>query len=139
MNENSSSVLIIEDQSELADLVAAVLNCAGYHPIVAADGEDGLRLARQHLPALILCDSSMPRRSGAEVIAALRADARTATLPIVMMSGHSEAELACCGADALLTKPFQMKEMLDLARSFLRENPSRREEPERELAEAACP
>lgn len=135
MNEKSSAVLIIEDQAEMADLVAAVLHGAGYWPIVAADGEEGLHLAREHLPALILCDASLPLLSGVEVVAALRSGARTGTLPIVMMSGKASSELAGCGADALLPKPFQMKELISAVRSFVPEHPAWSEDVAGELTE----
>jgi DNA-binding response OmpR family regulator len=122
MNEVSSTVLIIEDQSELADLVAAVLDSAGYRPLVAADGEEGLKLAREHLPALILCDCTMPGLSGEEVLGALRAGARTASLPIVLMSGKPAVELAGHAPDAVLAKPFHMKDMIEVVRSLVPEN-----------------
>lgn len=119
MKVKTSPVLIIDDQSELADLVAAVLRSEGYWPAVALDGAEGIRLARETTPTLILCDSAMPGLSGKEVIATLRSEAATAAVPIVMMSGHDRAELEGSGADALLSKPFQLKELLALVASIL--------------------
>lgn len=119
MKTDACVILIIDDQPEVADLVASVLHSAGYQPAVARSGREGLRLARETGPDLILCDHAMPGLSGLHVIAALRAMPVTAGVPLVLMSGYDPVEFEGSGADAMLTKPFQMKDLLELVRTLL--------------------
>lgn len=111
-------VLVIDDDPVIGTLARALLAREGIEVEVAADGEAGLAAARAAAPALVLVDSNLPGMSGAEVIAALRADGATATVPILMMSADASAP-AGSGADGSLPKPFAPPDLVAAVRRFL--------------------
>jgi len=120
MKENPSIVLVIEDHEDLAALASYFLRRGNYQPVVAANGVEGLRLARELSPALVLCDACLPALNGSELLAVLRANPTTAQTPFVLMSGFESARWGNSMPDAFLQKPFQMDEMLTLVRAFAR-------------------
>lgn len=81
-------VLVVEDDEGIVQVIEAALGDQGYR-VVAAQGEEALRLARELRPVVILCDMSMPEMDGAEVCRRLHADPATAEIPIVIMSAHA--------------------------------------------------
>jgi signal transduction histidine kinase/DNA-binding response OmpR family regulator len=85
--ERGPRILIVDDDPSLVEVVSDVLAREGYRPIGALNGADALRAARQHPPAAILLDLAMPGMTGWEVLAALKADAITAEVPVVILSG----------------------------------------------------
>jgi len=88
------TVLLVED-SKLQKLVnERILHKAGYTVLNAADGEEALRVARTAIPDIILLDMMLPKLGGREVIQALRADAPTARIPVLVFSGLSQANEA---------------------------------------------
>lgn len=107
-------ILIVEDQPDVAELIDVVLKGEGYVVAVARDGAQGLMLARDWNPDLILMDIMLPFVDGGTLISKLRREPETARLPIIAMSASStlrdrSAELE---ADALLSKPFDVDAML---------------------------
>lgn len=109
-------VLVIDDSPEICLVIEETLNLSGFHALVAQSGESGIAIAREQLPDLIICDVRMPGMDGCETLKALRADAATAAIPFVFLSGATDRvsmrkgmEL---GADDYLTKPFSPKELL---------------------------
>ena len=68
------TVLVVDDDQDLAQAIAAVLQYAGFHPLVACNGQDGMGMAREHKPDLILLDIMMPGMDGSEMMIRLRAD-----------------------------------------------------------------
>lgn len=107
-------ILIVEDQPDVAELIDVVLKGEGYIVAVARDGAQGLMLARDWNPDLILMDIMLPNVDGGTLISRLRREPETARIPIVAMSASStlrdrSAELE---ADALLSKPFDVDAML---------------------------
>lgn len=121
MTNTTRTVLIIDDDVMLADLLAAIVEDAGCRAIVATDGAEGVALARTHFPDVVLCDMSMPGLTGAEVLRAIREDTATGHIPLVLMSGHEHLDLQGVGADAFLPKPFSPEKVLDLLRTILRQ------------------
>lgn len=119
MNENCSTVLVIDDNHDLAEMLACYLAHVGIRPVIATSGITGLHQAQALLPALILCDSCMPGMDGLQLIAAMRLDPVTAHIPIVLMSGNDVGAYDGAAASALLQKPFNMSEMLTLVRSLI--------------------
>lgn len=120
MNEHAPVVLIIEDYEEIAALAAYFLRRANYRPVVARDGLEGLHLSRTLSPSLILCDLSLPKLNGSELLAILRSNPATAQIPFALMSG---LHTACCRfpmPDAFLSKPFRREELLDTVRKCVR-------------------
>lgn len=110
----SSRILIVEDQADVAQLIEVVLVGEGHTVAVARDGAQGLMMARDWKPDLILMDIMLPGVDGGTLIARLRREAETAELPIIAMSAsrtlrERTAELE---ADALLSKPFDVDALL---------------------------
>lgn len=101
---------MLEDAPEIVLLVEALLSTLpGLAVRTCADGRTGLVAARQQLPDLVLLDLQLPHLSGAQVLAALRADPATRHLRVVLFTGdrpRSTAELVALGADGQLAKPF---------------------------------
>lgn len=107
-------ILIVEDQPDVAELIDVVLKGEGFNVAVARDGAQGLILARDWNPDLILMDIMLPGVDGGTLISRLRRETETSRIPIVAMSASStlrdrSAELE---ADALLSKPFDVDAML---------------------------
>ena len=129
-----TTVLIIEDEANIADLLKLYLKKEGYQVETAADGGEGLQLFRSLKPDLVLLDLMMPVMNGWEVCKAIRAESQT---PVIMLTAKSETDDKVAGlklgADDYITKPFEMKEVLARIEAVLRrseptvpETPSRR-------------
>ena len=118
MKQPSPTVLVIDDNHDMAELIACFLGAENFRPVIALNGPDGLAHARTLQPAAVICDSCMPGLDGVEVIEALRHDPATAHIPIVLMSGHGPGRFDGSGADAFLPKPMHFDEMLALIRSL---------------------
>ncbi len=82
-------VLLVEDSKFLRVSTDRVLTAAGYEVVCAGDGEEALRLARQHVPHLILLDIMLPKVTGPDVLKALKNDRATAAIPVVMLTSLS--------------------------------------------------
>src|SRR5277367_5023912 len=85
------TILVIEDQKDLADLVQRRLSQEGFDVIVAMDGISGLQIAKEHRPDLIVLDINMPGLDGLQVCQQLRAEPRHAHLPILILSARASA------------------------------------------------
>jgi two-component system sensor kinase len=104
-------ILIIEDDRSIRQSLSDVLTeLADYTVVGARDGQEGLGMAREHHPDLILCDMMMPGLNGLEVLAELRKDARLAAIPFMFLTAWVDpAERRAgleAGADDFITKPF---------------------------------
>lgn len=118
----SGLVLIVEDESPIAEALALIIEDAGYTVITAIHGREALALARAYHPELVFTDLMMPQLNGAELIAALRADAEAASEtppPIVLMTAAGAAHTRGARADAVLRKPFDITEIEALLQRFL--------------------
>jgi DNA-binding response OmpR family regulator len=124
------TILVIEDDATTMDLVEMVLSREGYRPLIAFDGLQGLEIARSQAVDLIMLDLMLPGIDGFDVLCRLRADPRTANLPVLIVTVKSQPTdkraAAKVGADAYLTKPYDIAEMLALIDSLLSE---KREKP----------
>lgn len=109
-------ILVIDDDRFMRQVLSDLLGGEGYQVILAADGEEGCRLAGEELPDAILVDLVMPRRDGIETCRALRADPRFAYTPILMMTSSADMQARVnpfrVGADDYLAKPFEDFELL---------------------------
>jgi CheY-like chemotaxis protein len=83
-------VLLVEDSKFLRVATERVLTAAGYQVVCAGDGDEALRLARQHSPQLILLDIMLPKMTGPDVLKALKIDPATAAIPVMMLTSLSQ-------------------------------------------------
>lgn len=118
------TILIVEDEVDLADLLRHNLEREGYQCRCAANGDDGLAEARRNPPDVLILDRMLPRMSGDQVISKLRRELKTADLPILMLTAKAEEsdELVgfALGADDYITKPFSMKLLIARIDALLR-------------------
>jgi two-component system phosphate regulon response regulator PhoB len=110
------AILVVDDEHDLAELVAFNLRQAGFEPTTASSGDEALRAAEASPPDLVILDVNMPGLDGFEVAKRLRRAAGTAGVPIIMLTARTSEpdELAglASGADDYITKPFSMKVLL---------------------------
>ena len=108
------SVLVVEDEKNIVDILRFNLERKGYRVLEACDGEEGLRRAREEKPDLILLDIMLPRMNGFDVCAALRGDGDG--VPILLLTAREEEDDKVrgleLGADDYITKPFSMREVI---------------------------
>jgi CheY-like chemotaxis protein len=115
------TILVVDDEFDLADVLAATLQEAGYRVLTAANGRGGLeRLAENELD-LVISDFMMPLMDGAQMAHAMRANPAHQDIPIIMMSAAAEAAVRkrFDGYRAFLRKPFPMPVLLGLIQEIL--------------------
>ena len=116
-------ILVIEDEPEMRRNLTTVLRLEKFEPLAAGNGREGVELARKQRPDLILCDVMMPELDGYGVIAALRADSATISIPFIFLTAKGEKPDIRMGmnlgADDYLTKPVAKTDLLDAIRSRL--------------------
>ena len=118
-----SLILIVEDNEKNLKLVRDVLQVKGFSTLEAGTAEDGIRLAREHKPDLILMDIHLPGISGIEALKVLRAEAATAAIPVIAVTAsvmqQDRKQITEAGFDAYVGKPINLKEFLDAVRAAL--------------------
>jgi CheY-like chemotaxis protein len=121
-------VLLVDDFTDAREMYAEYLSYSGFDVIQAADGMEALRCAAERLPDVILMDLALPVLDGWEVTRRLKADPRTAHIPVVALTGHAlswlleAAERAGC--EAWLTKPCLPEDLVREVRRVLQANRS---------------
>lgn len=119
-----ATVLIVEDDTALSELLQWHFNSEGYEVRATADGEDALIMVREEMPDLIVLDWMIESLSGVEVCRQLRKAKESARVPIMMLTARGEEEDKIrglkTGADDYLTKPFSPRELLARAEALLR-------------------
>jgi CheY-like chemotaxis protein len=115
------SILIVDDEPGLLDLLRGILEDAGYGTQTALDGALAIALARDVVPDAVLLDYMLPVVDGAGVLHALRQEPALASIPVVMMSSLDPKLVArtCSGYEAYLRKPFRIEDMLDTVRRVI--------------------
>ena len=117
-------ILVVDDEPQNLDLLEAMLTSSGYEVFLAGGGEEGLRLARERKPDLIILDLMMPGISGFEVCARVKTDPQTGGIPVLFVTALnqiSDKERAqAAGGDDFLTKPFQRAELLTRVEALLK-------------------
>jgi DNA-binding NarL/FixJ family response regulator len=120
----TKKILVIEDEPEMCRNLTTILRLERFHPLPAGNGYLGIELAKKEKPDLILCDVMMPELDGYGVIAALRADPATVTIPFIFLTARGEKPDIRAGmnlgADDYLTKPVAKADLLAAIRSRLK-------------------
>lgn len=117
-DRNLPTILVIDDEPAILALVQDILEDEGYTVLVAADGEHGLIHAQRTPPHLVLTDLMLPGLDGYTLCRTLRAEARTAQIPVIAMSAAYRPQ-AGVAFDAILVKPFEIVTLLNLIRTHL--------------------
>jgi two-component system phosphate regulon response regulator PhoB len=118
------TILVIEDEKDLAELVIFNLEKEGYRTLLAADGVMGLEKARTNTPDLVLLDLMLPGMAGTEVCKALKSGEKPARIPVIMLTAKGEEIDRVVGfevgADDYVVKPFSTRELLLRVKAVLR-------------------
>ncbi|MEO6846779.1 MAG: response regulator [Chthoniobacterales bacterium] len=118
------TLLVIEDEADVMDLLRYNLTRAGFTVLMAKDGDEGLKLARQRRPDMIILDLMLPKMSGLEICKSLKGDPDMAHTPIIMLTAKGQPEERVSGlelgADDYMTKPFSPRELILRVQSVLR-------------------
>ena len=120
----SATVLVVEDNALNLKLVRDVLGHAGYRVLEAGDAERGIALAREEAPDLILMDVQLPGIDGVEALGRLRADASTASIPVVALTALAMKEdrerFLSAGFDGYLEKPVSVPDLSGQVAAMIR-------------------
>jgi DNA-binding response OmpR family regulator len=113
---SGARVVVIDDENDILLLVRTALQSAGHEVLTAMSGADGLDLIREVTPDLIILDIMMPDKSGLEVLQELKADEKTGSIPVIMLTGLSDKEKVQTaldqGAEYYIVKPFEYNDLL---------------------------
>ncbi len=116
-------ILIVDDEQDIVESLKFVLETSGYNCYTAFNGEDGLKLAKELLPDLIILDVMMPKINGYKISRLLKYDNKYKNIPILMITARSQEEDKLIGeetgADEYITKPFDLDEVLKLVEKYL--------------------
>ena len=119
-------ILIVEDNEKNRKLVRDVLQFKGYQTVESETAEEGIQLAREKHPALVLMDFHLPGMNGIEAFKVLRADPQTSSIPIVAVTASAMTEdrqkMMAAGFDGLQTKPINVKEFLEVVAQTLKKS-----------------
>jgi DNA-binding response OmpR family regulator len=117
-------IFVVEDDRDIAELIAHYFEKAGWQPQVFGSGADAIGAARQHPPDCVVLDLMLPGMNGLDVCRALRNDASTSTVPIIMLTARAEETDRIVGlelgADDYIPKPFSPNELVARVRALLR-------------------
>lgn len=116
-------ILVVDDETQLVEMVTMRLEASGYEVISAADGQEGLDKARRDKPDLIILDLMLPKIDGYKVCRMLKFDEKYMSIPIIMFSARaqeSDRQMGMqVGADDYVTKPFDPKVLLEKIETLL--------------------
>ena len=118
-----SAILIIEDNDKNMKLARDILNAKGYKTLEAVTGEEGVKLAKEKVPDLVLMDIQLPGINGIEAFRQIRADAKTAGILVVALTASvtptDRSEINAAGFDAFIGKPINLKEFVETIKRLL--------------------
>ena len=119
-----TQVLVIDNEEILRESILNVLKSRGFSTIEAGDGRSGVRLAKQFVPDLILCDIRIPEFDGYEVLKALRQEPTTAMIPLIFLTADALTKVMYqgqqLGANGYLNKPFSTAKLLETIATYLK-------------------
>jgi DNA-binding response OmpR family regulator len=117
------TVLVVEDDPVILRLLEVNFELEGFGVVLAHDGAEGIEAARSERPDIIISDIMMPKMSGIELVQALKGDASTASIPIILLSAKAQtSDLKSgmdSGADDYITKPFEPLDLIDRVNALL--------------------
>ena len=117
------NILIVDDEQDIVESLKFVLEASGYSCYTAFDGEEGLRLAKEIMPDLIILDVMMPKINGYKISRLLKYDSKYKNIPILMITARSQEEDKLIGeetgADEYITKPFDLDDVLKQVEKYL--------------------
>ncbi|HEX2542919.1 MAG TPA: response regulator [Caldimonas sp.] len=123
MNDGSKTILIVEDNEKNMKLVRDILRHKGYATIEATTGGDGVRLARERRPDLILMDIQLPDMNGIEALARIRQDHALDRVAVIAVSASvmpdDQQKIVASGFEAFVTKPINLKAFIDTVQRHL--------------------
>ncbi len=138
---SNESILVVDDEQSILELVRYNLARRGYRVLVAETGESALSLGNENLPDLIVLDLMLPGMDGLDVCRHLKADPRTQHIPVILLTARGQEEDIATGmemgADDYVTKPFSPKVLISRIRAALRRKDNTREEFESVLRRGA--
>ena len=121
-----SKILVIDDETQLIEMVQMRLEAAGYDVVTASDGQEGLDKAKSVEPDLILCDVMMPKMDGYKVCGLLKNDSRYSKIPLILFTARAQQDDQDVGdevgADAYITKPFEPSVLLAKIKELLEQS-----------------
>ena len=110
-----SKVLVVDDDTDICELIGLKLTSMGHEVVTEHDGEVGLAAARSERPDIVLLDWMMPRLNGPEVCLELRADPATAAIPVILLTAKAQdvdiQQGLAAGANDYISKPFSPREL----------------------------
>ncbi len=119
-------ILIVDDEQDIVESLKFVLESNDYTCYCAYNGEDGLRLAKEIVPDLMILDVMMPKINGYKISRLLKFDSKYKNIPILMVTARSQEEDKLIGeetgADEYITKPFEIDEVVDKVNGYLKGN-----------------
>ena len=119
-------ILVVDDESDVLLVVKTGLENEGFQVVTASNGADGLELAREENPDLIILDVMMPKMNGFQVLQELKKGETTAVIPVVMLTGLSDSQkirqALMYGTDYYLVKPFEFDDLVMKIRTALRDS-----------------
>lgn len=119
-----TKILVVEDEKNIVKLISYNLEREGFRVSVAKDGAEGLESVRKNPPDLVILDLMLPKMDGLEICRQIRADRKTASLPVIMLTAKTqEADRVVgleLGADDYIPKPFSPRELIARVRAILR-------------------
>ncbi|MFA4889684.1 MAG: response regulator [Candidatus Omnitrophota bacterium] len=122
---DKKKLLLVDDESELVDMVKMRLEASGYTVSTAYDGMEALEKAKKEKPDLIILDLMLPKMDGYKVCGLLKADTRYSKIPIIMFTARAQESDKKMGeevgADAYITKPFEPQALLEKIKELLKE------------------
>lgn len=116
-------ILVVDDDPDILTLVRIKLEFCGHEVLTAPDGEAGLAAAAAHLPDLVVADWTMPRLTGIQMLARMRADRATASIPFILLTARAQ-QIDEPGIDGFLAKPFSLADLTAGVDAVLARGPS---------------
>lgn len=117
-----TKILIVDDEKDIVETLSFMLQAKGFETVTALDGEEGLKLAKEVNPDLIILDVMMPKINGYKICRLLKYDAKYKNIPIIMVTARSQEGDKLIGeetgADEYITKPFEFNDILEVIEKY---------------------